>query len=125
MDTVGVAGMESPFTPVGAGRPPARPRGRRHEGVARGDRCWSAPRRSREGFRGDVIVTAVADEEVGSVGTEALVRRTTADAAIVTEPTEEEMINSLARNRTALALQPAVGRVARVLLPALDHGSVK
>jgi acetylornithine deacetylase len=43
----------------------------------------------REGFRGDVIVTAVADEEVGSVGTEALVRRTTADAAIVTEPTEE------------------------------------
>jgi acetylornithine deacetylase len=43
----------------------------------------------REGFRGDVIVTAVADEEVGSVGTEALVLRTTADAAIVTEPTEE------------------------------------
>ena len=43
----------------------------------------------REGFRGDVIVAAVADEEVGSVGTEALVRRTTADAAIVTEPTEE------------------------------------
>ena len=36
-----------------------------------------------------MIVTAVADEEVGSVGTEALVRRTTADAAIVTEPTEE------------------------------------
>ena len=43
----------------------------------------------REGFRGDVIVAAVADEEVGSVGTEALVRRTTAGAAIVTEPTEE------------------------------------
>jgi len=42
-----------------------------------------------DGLRGDVIVTAVADEEVGSVGTEALVRRTTADAAIVTEPTDE------------------------------------
>ena len=43
----------------------------------------------RESFSGDVIVTAVADEEVGSIGTEALVRRTTAAAAIVTEPTEE------------------------------------
>ena len=43
----------------------------------------------REGFRGDLIVAAVADEEVGSLGTEALVRRTTADAAIVTEPTDE------------------------------------
>ena len=43
----------------------------------------------REGFRGDVIVAAVVDEEVGSLGTEALVRRTTADAAIVTEPTDE------------------------------------
>ena len=36
-----------------------------------------------------MIVAAVADEEVGSLGTEALVRRTTADAAIVTEPTDE------------------------------------
>ena len=37
---------------------------------------------AREGFRGDVIVAAVADEEVGSVGTEALVRNVTADAAM-------------------------------------------
>jgi acetylornithine deacetylase len=39
------------------------------------------------GLRGDVLVAAVADEEVGSVGTEALLRRHRADAAIVTEPT--------------------------------------
>jgi acetylornithine deacetylase len=40
------------------------------------------------GLRGDVIVTAVADEEVASLGTEAVLRRWRADAAIVTEPTE-------------------------------------
>jgi acetylornithine deacetylase len=41
------------------------------------------------GLRGDVIVTAVADEEVGSLGTEELLRRVSADAAIVAEPTDE------------------------------------
>ena len=40
-------------------------------------------------LRGDVIVTAVADEEFASIGTEAVVgERCRADAAIVTEPTE-------------------------------------
>ncbi len=42
-------------------------------------------------LRGDVIVTAVADEEVASVGTEAVVRGIEADAAIVCEPTEEQV----------------------------------
>src|SRR5258705_8131227 len=37
---------------------------------------------------GDVILTAVADEEVASLGTEAVLERVTADAAIVCEPTE-------------------------------------
>jgi acetylornithine deacetylase len=40
------------------------------------------------GLRGDVILTAVADEEVASLGTEAVLERVTADAAIVCEPTE-------------------------------------
>jgi len=88
MDTVGVAGMEEPFTPV--------VRDGCLHGRGAGDMKGSlaaimlvGAAAVREGFRGDVIVTAVADEEVGSVGTEALVGRTTADAAIVTEPTEE------------------------------------
>jgi acetylornithine deacetylase len=88
MDTVGVAGVESPFTPV--------VRGGRLHGRGSGDMKGSlaaimlvGAAAVREGLRGDVIVAAVADEEVGSIGTEALVRRTTADAAIVTEPTEE------------------------------------
>jgi acetylornithine deacetylase len=43
---------------------------------------------SRRRLRGDVIVTAVVDEEVASIGTEAVARRHRADGAIVSEPTE-------------------------------------
>jgi acetylornithine deacetylase len=37
---------------------------------------------------GDVLVAAVADEEVASIGIQEVLRHVTADAAIVTEPTE-------------------------------------
>jgi acetylornithine deacetylase len=43
---------------------------------------------------GDVIVAAVADEEMGSVGTEALVREWQPDAAVVLEPTDLRVIRS-------------------------------
>jgi len=46
---------------------------------------------ARRGLRGDVVVTAVADEEAGSIGTEALLERWRADAAIVAEPTDERL----------------------------------
>lgn len=39
-------------------------------------------------LRGDVVIAAVADEEHGSLGTEALVRAWSADAAVVLEPTD-------------------------------------
>src|SRR5260221_792430 len=42
----------------------------------------------KRGLRGDVIVTAVADEEYASIGTSSIVKKWHADAAIVTEPTE-------------------------------------
>jgi acetylornithine deacetylase len=44
------------------------------------------------GLAGDVIVAAVADEEHASVGVQEVLERVRADAAIVTEPTELELI---------------------------------
>ena len=88
MDTVGVAGMVSPFAPVvREGRLLGRGAGDMKGSLAAIMLVGAAAVRER--LRGDVIVAAVADEEVGSIGTEELVRRTTADAAIVTEPTQE------------------------------------
>jgi acetylornithine deacetylase len=46
---------------------------------------------ARRGLRGDVIVAAVVDEEAASIGTEALLERWPADAAIVAEPTDERL----------------------------------
>ena len=39
-------------------------------------------------LRGDLLITAVADEEHSSIGTEALVKKFKADGAVVTEPTD-------------------------------------
>jgi acetylornithine deacetylase len=46
----------------------------------------------RANLRGDVIVTAVCDEEYASIGTQAVVERHRADAAIVTEPTDLDLV---------------------------------
>jgi acetylornithine deacetylase len=42
-------------------------------------------------LKGDLIVTAVADEELASIGTTAVLERVRADAAIVVEPTELQL----------------------------------
>jgi acetylornithine deacetylase/succinyl-diaminopimelate desuccinylase-like protein len=42
----------------------------------------------KRSLRGDVIITAVVDEEYASIGTTSIVKNWHADAAIVTEPTE-------------------------------------
>jgi acetylornithine deacetylase/succinyl-diaminopimelate desuccinylase-like protein len=46
------------------------------------------------GLRGDVVVTAVSDEEAGSIGTELLLQSRRADAAIVAEPTDERLCSA-------------------------------
>ena len=87
MDTVGVVGMTDPFS--------ARLEGERLYGRGAYDMKGSlaacmlaAADANGRGLRGDVVVTAVSDEEFASVGTEAVAASLRADAAIVTEPTD-------------------------------------
>jgi acetylornithine deacetylase len=90
MDTVGTAGMESPLEPrVEAGR--MHGRGAFDMKASLAAILLAGARAAELGLRGDVVVTAVADEEVASLGTSAVARSTRADAAIVAEPTEERL----------------------------------
>src|SRR5262245_19879482 len=91
MDTVGVIGMTDPFVP--------RLEGGRVYGRGAGDMKGSLAASMlvtadavRRGLSGDVVLTAVADEEVASVGTEAVAASVGADAAIVTEPTDMQVV---------------------------------
>jgi acetylornithine deacetylase len=90
MDTVGVVGMADPFEGrLVDGRLYGRGAGDMKGSLAAIMLVGAAAVGS--GLRGDVIVTAVADEEVASVGTEAIAATMNADAAIVTEPTDMEV----------------------------------
>jgi len=90
MDTVGVAGMTDPFAPrLDDGRLYGRGAYDMKGSLAA---CMlAATRARRRRLRGDVILTAVADEEFASAGTEAVAATLRADAAIVTEPTEMQV----------------------------------
>lgn len=93
LDTVGLTGMVDPFS--------ARVEGHKMYGRGVYDMkagvaasLMTAKRAQSLGLRGDVIVTCVADEEVASLGTQAICRelpRWRPAAVIVTEPTEMEI----------------------------------
>jgi acetylornithine deacetylase len=88
-DTVGVAGMDRPFSPfVKDGRLFGRGAQDMKGGVAA---MMAAARAIAEGgglASGRLVIAAVVDEEHSSIGAEALVARWRADEAVVTEPTD-------------------------------------
>ncbi len=91
MDTVGIAGMTNAHQPViKDGRMYGRGAYDMKSGLAA---CMIAiAEAKKQRLRGDVIFTAVIDEEYASVGTMDLARRFHADGAIVAEFTELQLI---------------------------------
>jgi acetylornithine deacetylase len=90
LDTVGVTGMIDPFTPrIENGFLFGRGACDMKASLAV---CLKTLERARDlQLSGDVILTAVSDEEHGSIGTESVLEVCTADAAILTEPTGLEL----------------------------------
>ena len=87
MDTVGYAGMEHPLEPrIEDGR--LYGRGAYDMKGSLAAIMVAGAEAANENLRGDVLVTAVADEEVASVGSEAVAQCHASDAAIVSEPTQ-------------------------------------
>jgi len=92
MDTVGVHGMRDPFSAeIRGGKLYGRGAQDMKSGLAAMLAAIKTIVDSSVRLKGDVILAAVADEEHGSIGTEALVKVCKADAAIVTEPTDLEI----------------------------------
>lgn len=91
MDTVNVEGMTAPHTPrIDGDRLYGRGAYDMKAGVAAA--LMAAREVSRLGLAGDVVVASVADEEHASLGIQEVLRRVWADAAVVTEPTELELV---------------------------------
>ena len=87
MDTVGAGAMSGAFEPtVKDGR--VYGRGAYDMKASLAAIMIAAREAKALGLKGDLMVTAVADEEVASIGTSAVMERFGANAAIVTEPTE-------------------------------------
>jgi acetylornithine deacetylase len=88
LDTVGVAGMTAPHVPrIENGRLYGRGAYDMKGALA----AILLVAAGLPSLRGDVVVTAVADEELASIGTEAVLERVRADAAIVPEPTDLQL----------------------------------
>jgi len=86
LDTVGVAGMEHPHQPVVDGNR-LYGRGAYDMKGSLAAIMMAAAAAKSHALRGDLIITAVSDEEYASIGTASVAIRWSADAAIVTEPT--------------------------------------
>jgi acetylornithine deacetylase len=138
LDTVGVQGMSAPFDPtIRDGRLYGRGAMDMKGGLAAMIGALRTIALSGGLTKGKLILAAVADEEYGSLGAEALVKTLSADAAVIGEPTGMEIatchkgfawVEVTVEGRAAHGSRPGEGRDAilrmgRVLqrLEALDR----
>jgi acetylornithine deacetylase len=129
LDTVGVEGMPAPFASrVANGRVYGRGAEDMKSGVAA--MISAAAALAPTWTRGRLIVAGVIDEEYESAGAEALVKRWTADAAIVTEPTDLQMavahkgfawLEITVHGRAAHGSRPQEGRDAIMMMGRVLH----
>ena len=121
LDTVGVEGMAHPHG--------ARVEGDRLHGRGAYDMkaglaaaLVAARDAARDGLAGEVVVAAVADEEHASLGVQEALRHVRADAAIVTEPTELELV--VAHKGFVWSEVAVVGRAAHGSRPHLGIDAI-
>ena len=121
LDTVGVEGMSEPFAPrLRDGRIYGRGAYDMKGGVAACMLAAAAAARAR--LAGDVVVTAVADEEHSSIGVQAVLERVRADACVVTEPTSLDVV--VAHKGFAWWEVSAAGRAAHGSQPHLGVDAI-
>src|SRR5262245_28375910 len=114
-DTVGVTGMTDPFSPVERN---GRLYGRGAQDMKGGVAAMIDAARvvAERGLpSGRVIVAAVVDEEHSSIGADALAAKWTADAAIVTEPTD--LAIAIGHKGFAWVEVEVLGRAATAAVP--------
>lgn len=121
LDTVSVEAMDDPFSArLDAGR--LYGRGSYDMKGALAAAMLAVRDAAAAGLGGDVVLAAVADEELDSLGTEAVLSRLTTDAAIVCEPSELR-VSTAHRGFVAFEIETA-GVAAHGSMPELGDDAI-